>query len=274
MFLDHLDLSVLNNLLATRRLGKAPGWANEVWASIDSTNNRALELARQGASEGVIVGARQQTAGKGRLGRTWISPPDAGLYISFVLRPPLQPADSRLMSFVAGVAVMRSVQTLHGFTVGLKWVNDIVYGARKLGGILCEMVPGGENPALVVGIGINVRRPHGEVPEELAAVATNLEEVTNQPVDPNRLAVQLALELEMAYELLLQGRSDEVLKYWRRYSVTLGKQIRAQTGNRTFEGTATDIAEDGALLVMLDTGETVTLHAGDVSIRNADGTYA
>ncbi|HEY9788996.1 MAG TPA: biotin--[acetyl-CoA-carboxylase] ligase [Candidatus Obscuribacterales bacterium] len=274
MFPDHLDLSSLNNLLATRRLGKAPGWANEVWESIPSTNTRALELAKQGAPEGVIVGARQQTAGKGRMGRTWISPPDAGIYLSFLLRPQLPPTASRLMSFAAGVAVLRSVQTLYGFTVGLKWVNDIVYGARKLGGILCEMSPGGETPALIVGIGLNLCTPQGDVPEELVAVATNLVEITNQPPDVNRLAVQMALELEMAYELLLQGHASELLKYWRRYSVTLGKQIRAQSGNRTFEGTATDIAEDGALLVLLDSGDTVSLHAGDVSIRNADGSYA
>jgi BirA family transcriptional regulator, biotin operon repressor / biotin---[acetyl-CoA-carboxylase] ligase len=277
MFSEYLDLSALNNLLPTRRLGKAAGWANEVWDTIESTNTRALELAKQEAPEGVIVAARQQTAGKGRLGRRWVSPTDAGLYISFLLRPQLDPAVCRLLSFAAGIAVVQALEKTCGFSVGLKWVNDIVYGGKKLGGILCEMGPTqtGDKPtaAIVVGIGLNLRLPPEGVPEEIAAVAAYLESLTGSPLDANQLAAAIAERLESNYELLPVGSGSDVLKLWRKHSITLGKEIKAVTGNMEYEGIATDIADDGALIMQLQSGETIRLHTGDVSIRTTDGNY-
>jgi BirA family transcriptional regulator, biotin operon repressor / biotin---[acetyl-CoA-carboxylase] ligase len=277
MSTEHLDLSALNNLLRTQQLGKAAGWANEVWDSTESTNTRALELARQGAPAGVIVAARQQTAGKGRLGRRWVSPTDAGLYISFLLRPQLDPSACRLLSFAAGVAAVEAIETICGFAVGLKWVNDIVYGGKKLGGILSEMsqnqVDDKASTAIVVGIGLNLRAPAEGVPEEIAALAIYLESLTESPVDANQLAAAIAARLEAAYMHLHAGNSAEVLKLWRKHSVTLGRNVKASAGQTEHEGLAVDIADDGALIMQLESGERIRLHTGDVSVRNSDGSY-
>src|SRR5688572_30152132 len=138
MYSEHLNLTTLNALLQTTQMGKS-SVPNEVWDEIDSTNTRATQLAAEGAPHGVIVAARQQNAGRGRQGRVWVSPPDAGLYISFLLRPKIALQQLPLISLGVGVAVARAVHNTCGIEVGLKWVNDVVYAHRKLGGILAEM---------------------------------------------------------------------------------------------------------------------------------------
>lgn len=277
MFSEHLDLGTLNSLFKTTRLGKAPGWSNEVWQSIESTNTRALELARQGAPEGVVVAARLQTAGRGRLGRTWISPEDCGLYFSIVLRPELGTSSLPLLSFAAGVAAVEGIARNCGMAVQLKWVNDIVFGGKKIGGILAETTStAADNKqalAAVIGIGLNLKRPQA-LPEDLAVSASWLEDIVNQPIDANQLAAAIIERLESSYSLLLQGNKQELLSLWKHHAVTLGKQIKVVRGAEEFEGMARDIANDGALQVVLPSGETVVVHAADVSIRNADGSYA
>jgi BirA family biotin operon repressor/biotin-[acetyl-CoA-carboxylase] ligase len=273
MFHQPLNLTTLNSLLDTQVIGRAAGWANEVFDSIESTNNRAIELANKSAPEGVIVAARQQTAGKGRLGRVWVSPPDSGLYISFILRSNLARPMVPIMSFAAGTAAVEAIEETAGIRVGLKWVNDIVFGGRKLGGILAEMTDGGN--AVIIGIGINLKQPDSEPwPPEVAAVATTIESISNAPIDANHLAAALAKRLEIRYKQLENGDLPGSIDRWRQFCVTLGKPIRATVGDRVIEGTATDVASDGALIVTLVNGELTALHAGDVSIRNADGSYS
>ena len=294
---DYLDLASLDALMQTGRLGKAAGWANEVWDTIDSTNTRALELAKAGAAEGVIIAARQQTAGRGRLGRVWVSPPDSGLYISFLLRPKLPIAQVPIMSLIAGTAVAKAIEHVCGVRVGLKWVNDITYGGKKIGGVLAEMTSArasgtdaatgaavsaatnnsartDSSAALVIGIGINLRMDRASMPAELQQTAEAVENISSAPVNANQLAATLALELEIGYELLLQGERTQVLTRWKEYSITLGKRVQAISGDKTIEGTAIDLANDGALVLRLDDGKDMLLLAGEVSIRNVDGSYA
>jgi BirA family biotin operon repressor/biotin-[acetyl-CoA-carboxylase] ligase len=275
MFSEHLNLSTLNSLLRSTRLGKAPGWANEVWDSIDSTNSRALELAKQAAAEGVVVGARQQSAGRGRLGRTWSSAADCGLYLSVLLRPQLEPNCLPLLSFAAGVATVQAIDKTCGIAVQLKWVNDIIHGGKKIGGILAESASAGTSQnsfAVVIGIGLNLRRP-SDLPEDLSKTSGWLEEVAQRPIDANQLAANLLQCLELLYDSLAGNADQQVLTLWRKHSITLGKQIKVIRGNEEFEGTAQDIAGDGALQVLLSSGQIVSVHAADVSIRNVDGSY-
>jgi BirA family transcriptional regulator, biotin operon repressor / biotin---[acetyl-CoA-carboxylase] ligase len=273
---DTLNLSSLNGLLRTRVLGKSAANANEVWESIESTNSRALELAKSGAAEGVIIAAREQTAGRGRQGRRWVSPPDSGLYISFLLRPEMARAKLPLISLATGVAVTDAITRVAGIQVGLKWVNDIVYSGRKLGGILAEMTPdaAGAKPALVVGIGINLRLDPSDVPDEIRQRIDWLERIAGSPIDPNQLAAQLAWSLERIYQTFEQGNFEAILKEWKNHSVTLGQKIRSQSNNTSIEGEAIDLGDDGSLIVRLDDGTTTHLHAGEVSIRMVDGSYA
>jgi BirA family biotin operon repressor/biotin-[acetyl-CoA-carboxylase] ligase len=267
MYSDHLDLTTFNALLKTSRIGKGDA-ANEVWEEIDSTNTRAVQLAGEGAPHGVVVAARLQTAGRGRQGRAWISPKDAGLYISFLLRPEIALTELPLISLATGSATARAIEQICGVKVGLKWVNDIIGAGKKVGGILAEMT---SNKALVIGIGINVRAI--ERPEEIARKAIALEELAGAVVDVNLLAAQLAFEIEQSYSLLCRGERSAIVDEWKKLSVTLGKHIRATTSGECIDGVAVDIERDGALLVRTASGER-KLHAGEISIRNADGSYA
>ncbi|HEY9868379.1 MAG TPA: biotin--[acetyl-CoA-carboxylase] ligase, partial [Candidatus Obscuribacterales bacterium] len=277
-----LSLESFQSYLSTRRLGRAPAWPNELWESIDSTNNRAAELAARGAPEGVIVTARRQTSGRGRQGRVWLSPPDSGLYVSFLLRPQGPRSLLPMHTLACGVAAAKAIWQCVGVRIGLKWVNDLVIEGKKLGGILAEMpacaasgTASGDLPApLILGVGINLRMSPSEIPEELRDRVEWLERCTQQPVDPNQLLAFLALFLEQEYDRLESGNSAEVIEGWKQFSVTLGREIRAASSGSTIEGTAVDLSDTGGLIVETRDGKRITLHAGEISIRAADGSYA
>lgn len=274
---ERLDLSVLEANLKTRRLGKAPGWDNELWDTIDSTNNRASRLATDNCPEGLIVLSRHQTAGRGRQGRFWLSEPDAGLYLSFLLRPEIALDELPLYTLAAGVASVQAIWECAGLEIGLKWVNDLIAGGKKIGGILAEM-PGRASstgmPALILGIGINLRLEQRQIPPELKNKIDCLENLAGQAVDPNLLVAALAKHLETQLDLLAQNCRQQMLDSWRRHSITLGKYIRAVAGSTEIEGLAQDISQTGGLIVRTKDERLVTLHAGEISLRNADGSYA
>jgi BirA family biotin operon repressor/biotin-[acetyl-CoA-carboxylase] ligase len=267
---ETLSLEVIEHSLATAIIGKAPGHQNELWETIGSTNSRAAELAAQGAPEGVIVMARQQTAGRGRQGRVWVTPPDAGIAFSVILRPTIPLTRLPLVTLATGTAVARAIESSVGVRVGLKWVNDLVLGGRKLGGILAEM----PSQALIIGIGINLRFREDDVPDELKDKIEWLERVVGKPVDPNLVVLALTHRLEKAYQALLAGKIEEIVSDWKSYSVTIGQDIESQNGGQTIRGRAIDITTSGALVVELEDGSTTELHAGEISIRKQDGSYA
>lgn len=267
MYSEHLDLTMLNDLLKTQQVGRG-ATPNEVWDEIDSTNTRAADIAAANGTHGVIVAARQQTAGRGRQGRTWVSPPDAGLYISFLLRPHVALTELPLISLATGTATASALLQACGVSAQLKWVNDIVCEGRKLGGILAELP---QRDALVIGIGINLIEV--DRPEELRNKATSVQAITGGVPDVNALAAALALEIERAYLLLESRERTQILNEWRTKSATLGKDVRAVIGNETISGTAIDIDRDGSLIVRTAHGDR-TLHAGEVSVRAADGSYS
>jgi BirA family biotin operon repressor/biotin-[acetyl-CoA-carboxylase] ligase len=267
-----LSLDVIEASLATSIIGRA-GSPNELWAEIDSTNTRAAALAAAGCDEGVMVIARQQTAGRGRLGRAWVSPPDAGISFSVVLRPKIELARLPLITLATGWAVAQAIEASCGVRPGLKWVNDLTLSGKKLGGILAEM-PGS---ALVIGVGINIRLNADELPDELKEKVEWLERAVGGPVDPNLIVVELAQRLEQAYELLKQGQTEKILQGWRSYSVTLGQTVETTGGAASapekISGRAVDIADSGALIVEKENGERVEIVAGEISLRLINGQY-
>lgn len=271
--LEVLDLEKIESRLRTNFVGRTKAGKNELWQSINSTNTRATELAAEGGAHGTLVLARQQSAGRGRLGRQWVSPADSGIYASFLLRPETEALPNlSTITLAVGVACARAIQNSAGIDVGLKWVNDLVVDGRKLGGILCEMSARPSGNALIIGIGINVRFNADELPDDLREKMTWLERITGQPVDPNLVIAEVAKQLEEIYDMLLDGRSKVILEQWKLRSITLGRRIIATSGERSIEGTAVDIADGGALIVDVD-GEKIELHAGEISIRNVDGSY-
>jgi BirA family biotin operon repressor/biotin-[acetyl-CoA-carboxylase] ligase len=269
-----ISLSSLESLLKTKSIAHPVKSKVEIWDQIDSTNTRAIALGKEGAACGMLVIAREQTAGRGRLGRQWTSPPDSGIYASFLLRPPIAQMDKlSAITLGAGVAVAEAVEKATGIRVGLKWVNDLVLDGKKLGGILAEMSTKDGIVSLVIGIGINVAMDAAEVPEELQNRMTWLEAATRNPVDANLVLAELCLSLERVYNAMLDNKAESILDEWRMRSVTLGKQVRATSGTNEFEGTARDITQSGSLLLRLASGEEKELHAGEITIRSADGSY-
>lgn len=294
---ETLDLAKFESQLNTTWLGRAPGWRNELWETIGSTNTRAAELAAEGAPEGVVVLARHQSAGRGRLGRTWVSPVDAGLCMSFILRPKTPQSQIPLLTIATGIAVADAIRDVSGLDVGLKWVNDIIYDRRKVGGILAEM-PALTNAtaaakllpqAVIVGIGINVNLKPEEIPEELVHKLDSLARIKGADVDPNSIAAAIANQFEKTSALLdpstaqstaqstvqstAQSTVQQLTDRWRALSITIGQTIVTENSERKLEGKAVDITDSGALIVELADGSRMTLHAGEISIRTADGGY-
>lgn len=227
------------NDLDDKRLSQAlPGWVPEVrfLPETDSTNRRAMAWANQGAAAGSMVVADFQTAGRGRLGRTWTAPAGSSLLFSVVLRPGTAPEGWPLISLAAGVALCECLAGL-GLEPGLKWPNDVLLGGRKVAGILAEAAEG----VVILGIGLNVGRV--EFPEEIAATATSLENFSGRAF--NRLGVLSGLTGHLSG--LVEAPPDRVPDRYRRWSRTLGRQVRVDLGTGFLEDRAVDIDRFGGL---------------------------
>jgi BirA family biotin operon repressor/biotin-[acetyl-CoA-carboxylase] ligase len=210
---------------------------------IDSTNRYLLACASEGAAEGVVAVADEQTAGRGRLGRTWVAPAGSALLVSVLLRPHVPADRTHLVTLAAGLAALEAVGELSGAHAGLKWPNDVVVDDRKLAGILAEADGAG---AVIVGMGCNVRPD--ALAEELAPIATAID------VDRGQL---LAAWLQ-AYDARLSALDSVVAEAGAR-SATLGRRVRVELAHETFEGTATALTDEGFLVV-----DTRVVSAGDV----------
>jgi len=203
---------------------------------IDSTNRYLLQCAADGAAEGVVAVADEQTAGRGRLGRTWVAPAGSALLVSALLRPGLPREQTHLVTLAAGLAALDAIDAIDGArspAAGLKWPNDVVVDDRKLAGILAEADGQG---AVVVGMGCNVAPD--ALPTELRAIATAF------PVDRARLLVEWLL----AYDARLDALGSVVADSTDR-SATLCRRVRVELAHETFEGTATALTAEGFLVV-------------------------
>lgn len=261
--------------MKTNTIGRSA--ANQLHDLIDSTNTRLANLAKEGAPEGTVALARQQTAGRGRLGRQWVSPPDSGLYMSVLLRPQQSVAELPVITLGIGVAAAKAIFAITGVSIGLKWVNDLIYDGKKIGGILAEMPSSdGDRRVLIIGIGINVRFACGSVPDQLKHKMIWLEAASGTECDTSSLAAELCYQIEQVY-LSMNGNGKtgvaKILDEWRAFSVTLGHEIICTTPAREVRGTAVDISESGALIVETPEGREELL-GGEITIRSADGSYA
>ncbi len=243
------------------------------FGTIDSTNRYLLDEARAGAPEGVVAVADHQTAGRGRLGRRWLAPPGANLLASVLLRPGLPPERGQLAASVVAVAAAEAVGDVAGGEVGIKWPNDLLAAdGRKVAGVLAEAdvaaaspAPG-LNPAIVVGIGINVNWPETDTDlgPELVGSATSLCQQAGHRVDsPALLDALLAyLEPRVADLGTEAGQARQAADLLARCT-TVGTRVRVELAGETLEGTATGITPDGHLTVDVG-GRPRTVVAGDV----------
>jgi BirA family transcriptional regulator, biotin operon repressor / biotin---[acetyl-CoA-carboxylase] ligase len=257
-------------------------------AETGSTNADALDLARDGAAEGIVVVADHQSAGRGRRDRTWVAPPGASLLVSVLLRPPATVAPGVTMA--VAVAMAEAVAATAGVEPGLKWPNDLVVDDRKLAGVLAEadwpagsaMSAGWRAPApyervpVVVGVGLNVRWPALRAPDpdsagrgqdDLAALAETATALNwlGADVDRPTLLAAFLRRLDDHYGELVSSRSlAGVLAGWRRRSATLGRRVRVDLGPDDVEGTAVDVTDEGHLVVETLEGVRRTFAVGDV----------
>jgi BirA family biotin operon repressor/biotin-[acetyl-CoA-carboxylase] ligase len=235
------------------------GWEIRRFPSIDSTNRYLLDEARAGAPAGVVAVADHQTAGRGRLGRTWEAAPGSALLVSVLLRPEVAPDRLGLVTMAAGLALSDAVRAVAGITAGLKWPNDLVVDDRKLAGLLAEadLAAGGVR-AVVVGAGCNLTT--AAIPPDLVGTATACEPEAGVPVDRDALLD--------AFLAALRGRLadlDSVPDAYRPRSATLGRRVRVDLGDgHVLEGQAVAIADSGALVVRDDDGDEITVSVGDV----------
>jgi BirA family biotin operon repressor/biotin-[acetyl-CoA-carboxylase] ligase len=248
---------------AAARLGPFAGpvrWYPEV----SSTSDVAAMLADDGAAEGTIVAANAQTAGRGRHGRSWASPPDAGLYVSVVLRPAGHVVP--LLTIAAGVAVAEAVQAATGLSPSLKWPNDVYIGRGKVAGVLAEASThggGGGIRHVVLGVGINVMP--AAYPPEIAARTTNLETELGRGVDRGLLLAEILSALAGRYADLARGRPADVIEAWRRRATaTLGRSVRWEERGVPCEGVAETIDDTGALMIRTRSGR-VRVTSGEMS---------
>ncbi len=233
-------------------------WLDET----DSTNDYAKKLAKEGAKEGTVVVANRQTKGKGRMGRSFFSPKDTGLYMSLILRP--KNADCLKITCQSAVAVCRGIDKLCKTNAKIKWVNDIYLSDKKVCGILAE---GAIDPKtqemeyVILGIGVNIEK--GDFPPEIAHIATSIETETGQKISKNDLLEEILKELDRIF------KAGEFLQEYKARSMVLGKTVKVIKGQESYLAKAEDISQTGGLIITKQ-GEGEVLSSGEVSIRFED----
>jgi BirA family transcriptional regulator, biotin operon repressor / biotin---[acetyl-CoA-carboxylase] ligase len=217
------------------------------YADVGSTNDVAAALANRGEPEGTVVVADAQSAGRGRHGRAWASPPGAGLYMSALMRPAAHAVG--LLTIAAGVALSDGIQAATGLQPQLKWPNDVYLGGRKLAGILAEAgTSAADVQYVVLGCGVNLMP--AAYPPDVAARATSIESELGRPVDRGLLLVQCLSALHVRYRDLQSKSSASVIARWRELALsTFGRRVEWDVAGVTRSGIAEDIDETGALLV-------------------------
>lgn len=250
----------------------SPGypWGEQLhyYEETGSTNDLLKIMARKGAPHGTAVIAGCQTNGHGRLGRAFHSPQDAGVYLSILLRPHCAPTEVMHLTCATAVAMCQAVEKGAGFRPGIKWTNDLVYGKRKLGGILTELglTMQGKVDYAIIGIGINCNQEEEDFAPEIREMAGSLSMFTACAVSRSKVAAAM---LEALWEMdgsLLTGKTA-MMDLYRKNCITLGQDISLLRGEVVRHGKALDVDEDGALVVRFPDGHLEHVNSGEVSVR-------
>ncbi|MGN0371999.1 MAG: biotin--[acetyl-CoA-carboxylase] ligase [Enterocloster sp.] len=264
---DVITPAELSSMLHTAWLGQKLKYFDET----DSTNIQARKLAEEGAPHGTLVVADCQTAGKGRRGRSWVSPHGTGIWMSMVLRPDISPSHASMLTLVAGMAVVRGIREAAGLEPMIKWPNDAVLEGRKICGILTEMSTEDDMIRYVVtGIGINVNTE--DFPEELTATATSLKLQAGKNVRRSPVIAAAAAAFEGYYDIFLKTCDmSGLMEDYNRILANRGRQVCVLDPRGSYEGTALGIDREGSLLVQREDGGIVPVISGEVSVRGIYG---
>ena len=259
--MSDLSAETIMAALTTRRLGRP----TRFFPSIGSTNDVARGLAATGAAEGLLVLADEQTAGRGRLDRSWWAPPGTSVLMSLLLRPALPARRAGQLPMCLGLAAVEGIEAVTGIRPTLKWPNDVVWDGRKLGGMLTELRVDGERlDYAVLGLGLNVNLTFDEqAADGLAATAVSLRMLAGRPVDRAALVIALLERCEVWYERVLSGESLHTA--WAARLDTLGRQVMVTLPAGTLTGVAVGVTPEGALIVRYPDGTDEVIWAGDVT---------
>ncbi|MBN1473384.1 MAG: biotin--[acetyl-CoA-carboxylase] ligase [Syntrophaceae bacterium] len=247
--------------------GEIIGHSIHYFQEIGSTNDEAFRLGMDGAPEGTVVVADSQSAGKGRLQRSWFSPPQANIYTSIILRPEFNPADAPRITIMAGLAAAQTIETYCPREARIKWPNDVLLDGKKVCGILAQMQTNEDKIDFVIlGIGINVNIAADDFPAEIRKIATSLAAQTGAFHSRHDLLITLYKNLSKWYKTLISTGFEMISDEWLRMASLIGCKIQVKFGNEIIKGKAVGIDERGALVMSDSKGKTVKILAGDASI--------
>ena len=243
----------------------------KVYESLDSTNSEAKRLWQNGLKEPALILSREQTAGKGRRGRTWLSPKDDGVFMTMLLMPDIEPIHASMLTLIAGLAVAQAVKSLTSVEAMIKWPNDLVINGKKTCGILTEMSAEMDYVHHVeVGIGINVNQVafDQEIVDSATSIRANCGQIINRP----RLIGAVVEAFEALYSQFVIDRNlNFMLEAYNEQCINVGKELKVLSRNDVTEGLGIGITEDGTLQIRLKDGTITTVNAGEVSVRGLYG---
>lgn len=256
----------LRPMLESNSLGKEINYYNE----INSTNEKAKALAREGSTEGTLVIADRQSAGKGRMGRSWISPEGTGIWMSLILKPEILPQYASQLTLVAGLCMCEAIIEVTGLEAYIKWPNDIVVNGKKVCGILTEMSAEMERiNYIIIGTGVNVNQK--EFPEDLPFATSLALEGGHNYIRASLIKAFLE-RFEKEYKhYKLSSSLVAILNRYEKHCITLGKTVKITSGNEVFIAEAKAVTGDGNLIVETETGEEKLVYSGEVSVRGLYG---
>lgn len=233
--------------------------------SVDSTQKVALSLSHEKASEGTLVVADEQTAGRGRMDRKWHSPKGTGIWMSLLLRPNIPPQKAPQLTLLAAVAVARAIEEAAGITPEIKWPNDLLVNGKKITGILTELQAESDRiHSVIIGIGMNVNQKTGDFPEDLKVTATSIALETGKEVSRSMVIREFCAQFEKLYLMYLDKGFYPIKLLWESYAKGIGGRMRARTYNGVIEGRALGITSDGVLELEDDNGQIHLIYSADI----------
>lgn len=233
-------------------------------AHVDSTNNYAYRLAVEGAPEGVLVLADEQSAGRGRRGKNWYSTPGLGLWFSCILRPNLPASMATVFPFFASVALIQSIKTFFPLNPQVKWPNDLLVNQKKLAGILSEVTFEMQQiKFIILGIGINVNQSAADFPENIRERAISLAQAIGTPLDTHDFLNQVRFDLDRYYQMLKQRGFGPIRSLWKANCPDLGRLIEIRQAHTLFKGIFQDLAPDGSLILQQSDGTKIRITSGE-----------
>lgn len=252
------------SLLAKLKTSKL-GHQLRIIARTESTQNEAAAWAQQGAEDGAVIIAEEQTMGRGRHGKNWLSPAGKGIWMSLILRPQIPLQFTPHLTLLAAVALCRAMKRVTEIELGIKWPNDILYDNKKVCGILTESSAEDERLVHVIaGFGISVNLDAHDYPDELKAIATSLKIASGKEIDRASLIAECLFELEQLYKLYVEQGFAPIRALWEAQSITIGRSVTVGTPNGPVSGFAQGLDETGALILLGEDGCYRKIFSGDV----------